>query len=147
MSSLEELHSRDDRVYMTSTQMFDYYNYLNSKKRILCTKEMIQMMSFSIFQRKHSCLTKPLNDQIAMLTSSGLISFWNSNFRKNDAHREEYENRDGPKRLNISQFNGLMIICVTLYIIGILIFVLELMSVRHKTIKTIIDFISFDGFK
>lgn len=92
-------------------------------------------------------MTTTLNDQISRLTSSGLVSFWDSNFRKNNANRKQYENSADPKRLHISQFNGLMIICVALYMIGILIFVIDVMSVRHKSIKIITDFFSFDGFK
>lgn len=57
-----------------------------------------------------------------MLTSSGLISFWNSSFRKNNGHGKQYENTAVPNRLNISQFNGLVMICVALYMIDILVF-------------------------
>lgn len=148
MTALGQLHSDDfDGVFMTSTQIFDYYNFLHKKTRILRTKETIQMIAYSIFTAKQSCLTKPLNHQIAKLTSNGLITVWNNGFRKNTARKNQFNDSGEPKRLAIDQINGLITICMVLYTICVIIFILELMSARHESIKIIMDFFSFDGTK
>lgn len=144
ISELAKLQDDDfDGVFMT--QIFEYYNYLHPNDRILQCKEIIRMVSYVIYLRKHSCLTKPMNRQIHMLSSSGLITAWNSNFKKHSAHKPQSSSQIGPKRLSVDQVKGLMTICMISYAAGVVIFVLELLSSRNRSIKMILDYFSSDG--
>lgn len=147
MSALDNLHSDDfNGIFMVSQEIFEYYNFLNNEsQRIICQKETIRMMLFSIYLPKHSCITDVVNLVIHRLTSSGLIPFWTAQFRKSNARRK-HDKRE-PKRLAIDQINGLITICTIFYIICVMCFIFELMSIRHASIKMIMDFFSSDKTK
>ncbi|KAG4066326.1 hypothetical protein HA402_000550 [Bradysia odoriphaga] len=144
ISELTKLQDDDfDGVFMT--QIFDYYTYLHPNDRIFQCKEIIRMVSYTIYLRKHSCLTQPLNQQIQMLTSSGLISGWNSNFKRNSASKLRTTDQIEPKRLSVDQVNGLIVICMILYAISVIVFVFELVSSRRRPIKIVLDYFSSSG--
>lgn len=128
-------------VFMASAQIIDYYHFrrLNGEP-ILRTRETIQLLPYSIYLRRQSCLTHPINLQIALLSSNGLIANWDSKYRANNFLKSKSNDNREPKRLVIDQISGVIIICMVLYAIGVIIFILELMSTRHETIKIVMDF-------
>lgn len=79
-----------------------------------------------------------------MLTSSGLLSAWNSNFQKNYAHKPKSNDEIEPKRLSFDQVSGLMIICTISYAISVGIFILEVMSTGSRSIKILLDYFASD---
>lgn len=138
---LQLRNSSHDGVYMTYAQVIEYYNQQNfPQPEILKTKESIQMLPFSIFFRKHSCITNTFNRQIEAGTSSGLISFWADRLTKSHF---KFNGKIKPKTLKFNQIKGILMICMCLYGFSIIIFFVELLSARHKRIKRFVDFFTY----
>lgn len=106
---------------------------------ILMSKEYMQMMTYTIFFQKNSWLKNSFDHQILNLQCSGLIQHWEKLFTRTIKDIEENE----PKKLRVDQFIGIIEICSALYALSVLIFIMELMTLKYKKIKKIIDFRTF----
>lgn len=99
---------RDDQfrgVYLSSKTFISYNNFQNSQEpQILITKDYLQMSSFYILYRKHSCLKKPFDLQLSTFHSSGLVQHWEEIFTRTIEDIEETE----PKELTVDQIIGII---------------------------------------
>lgn len=125
---------------MTISQVADYFNLLHFPNiQILKTKQYIQAMPFCMYFRKHSFLERPFNQQLNLYSSSGLIVQWAKNFRKQPFDSDRVE----PRPLLLDQITGVLAVCVCLTAASVVVFILELMSNCHDTIKRIMDFFTY----
>lgn len=135
-------NSSFDGVYLASGQSIDYFNLKNfPRTKIFKTKERIKMLPYSIYFRKHSCLVREVNNQIDKYTSNGLISNWYRRFTKTYNYRNDPTT---PKKLAYDQISGIVTICVFMYAISCIVFVLELMTRNHERLKNIFDFLTWN---
>lgn len=126
-------------AFLASSLRVEYFNIVNSRKvKILKTKDYIRLLPFCMYFRKHSCLMKPFNRQISAYTSSGLINFWASAFRKS-AHSKS--DKKEPKPMSLHQVVGVIIVCSFLIAVSLIIFTLELLSTKFQAIKSSLDFL------
>lgn len=134
---------RDEKyrgVYETAKSYISYINWVRFREpTILMTKDTIQLAPIVIIIQKPSCLKKPFDQQILAFQSSGLIQDFEKYFTKNIKDIEDKE----PKKLNIDQFIGLIEICAVLYALSFLIFLMELLALKHEKMKKFIDFFTF----
>lgn len=123
--------------------MVDYFNLRNFPNvKVLKTEQVINQLSYCIYFQKHSCLTKEFNRQIDMITSCGFIQIWSRKFSQ--GYRKRYrKDHIAPHALGYDQISGLIIVCVFMYLISCIIFVFELMSLKHDSIKRLMDFFTF----
>lgn len=129
-------------VFMSFTQTIDYFNRLHfPEMHILKTKQDIQMMPFAVYFRKHSCLKITFNSQIEAYVSGGLINFWASKFQTKFHSKT---NGIEPSPLSLYQVKGVVKVCIGLFVISILVFILELMSTCHESIKNLLDFLTYN---
>lgn len=127
-------------AFMAISQTVDYFNFLHFPKlQILKTKQYIQAMPFCMYFRKHSFLEEPFNHQMNLYSSSGLIVQWARNFKKPSYKSDRTE----PKALSLGQIAGVLVICIFMAAASVIVFIFELMSNCHETIKTIMDFFTF----
>lgn len=141
---IDALHNmtgeNSDTAIMSISQIVDYYNLLHfPKTQVLKTKQYVQSMPFCMYFRKHSSLEKPFNQQINLYSSSGLIVTWAEQFKKPSYKSERME----PKALSLDQIIGLLIICFCLIAASVIMFIFELMSNNHETVRIIMDFLTF----
>lgn len=128
-------------AYLTNSLRVDYFNFVNRRKvKILKTKEYIRLLPFCMYFRRHSCLIKPFDKQIAAYTSSGLIDFWANKFRRSITNKSD---RKEPKPMSLHQIAGVLIMCSYLIAVSLIVFFLEVSSMRFETIKTFLDFLMF----
>lgn len=141
MEELPKLRDENYRgVYLTTAQIINYYNLQNfPKPAILKTKEYVQMITFTIYFQKYSCLLRTFDRNIAAFVTNGLIHYWDEQFTKIIDQIEDPE----PKQLNIDQIAGVIEICAVLYALSVLVFIMEIMASHHEAIKKIIDFFTF----
>lgn len=142
-SSLATVNLRDEEfrgVYLTHGRAISYENMLYFRKqKILRTKEHMQMLPMTILLRKYSCLRRSFDFHISALRTSGLIDYWEEIYP--DAIKKIEDKKS--EKLKIGQIVGVIEVCGVLYTISLLIFILELMTLKHGRIKTFIDFFAF----
>lgn len=125
---------------MSISQVVDYFNFLHFPNvQVLKTKQYIQAMPFCMYFRKHSFLERPFNQQLNLYSPSGLIVQWAKNFRKQAFNSDRIE----PQPLLLDQFTGVLAVCICLSAASVVVFILELMSNCHDTIKKIMDFFTY----
>lgn len=125
---------------MTTSQIVDYLNLLRFPDvQILKTKQYVQAMPFCMYFRKHSCFERPFNEQLNLYSSSGLIYQWARQFSKPSVKDDEME----PKPLSLNQIAGVLVICMALIATSIIVFIFELISNCHGTVKKMMDFLTY----
>lgn len=127
-------------VHEVTKGVIRYYNLLHFQEQpILITKDDIKLAPISVVIREPSCLKMPINHQIFAFRSSGLVQHWEKKYIKTIKEIEDNE----PKKLNIDQFIGLIKICAVLHALSFLIFITELLTLKYRKMKKIIDFFTF----
>lgn len=139
MDHLQNLTVDDfDGAYQATSQAIDYFNLRNfPKPNILKTKQNIHMMPFCVYFKKHSCLVRPFNHQINLYNSNGLILSWVRQFKKT---RLIKNNQMDPKTLSVNQISGIMTVCGILNAFSIIVFIFELISTSHASVKKLLSF-------
>lgn len=141
MNALRNLTNDNANIAIMSTsQIVDYFNFLHFPNiQILKTKQYIQALPFCMYLRKHSFLEKPFNQQLNSFSSSGLIFQWAKNFKKQSFKSDRIE----PRALSFDQIAGVLLVCIFMTVTSLIVFICELMSSYHATIKTVMDFFTF----
>lgn len=130
-----------DGAMLANSERVDYFNAINNRNvKILKTKDYIRLLPLCMYFRKHSCLVRPFNQQIAAYTSSGLIHFWARKFQKSQHNKSE---RPEPKPMSLDQIVGVITMSMCLIAVSCIVFILELLSPRFDVIKEILDFLMF----
>lgn len=147
VSNLDNFRNLTDEnfggAYMSISQVVDYFNLKNFPHiNILKTKQYVQLMPFCIYYRKHSCLVRPFNEQISLLTSSGMIVSWARLYKTPNYKHSQIQPKT--QSLTFNQISGLITVCGLLIVISVIVFGLELMSTSHETIKIVLDFVTFN---
>lgn len=139
MNQLQNLTDDDfDGAYQAISQAIDYFNLLNfPKPKILKTKENIHMMPFCLYFKKHSSLVRPFNHQINLYNSNGLILKWVRQFKKTRLIKNIQME---PKTLAVDQISGIMTVCGVLNAFSIVVFIFELISTSHASVKKLFGF-------
>lgn len=138
--SLDELRGVDlDGPYCQLKNIVDYNNFINFRKpKLLMTKEYIKMYPIVMYVRKTTCLKVTFDRQIAALHSSGLVEHWQKSYTKTVKDPEDRN----PKKLKIDQFIGIIEICAVMYALSFFVFIMELMTLKCKRIRTLMDFLT-----
>lgn len=125
---------------MVISQIVDYFNFQHFPRiNILKTKQYEQLMPFCMYFKKHSCLLHSFNEQINLMSSSGLIASWARHYVRPPYKNDQME----PKAVNLDQIVGVIIVCICLITISLIVFILEVISTSHGTIKSVLDFFTF----
>lgn len=131
-----------DGALMSISQIVDYFNFLHFPKiNILKTKQYVQSMPFCMYFRKHSYLLQPFNDHLNSMSSGGLIVIWQRKYVRSLQQNDQKE----PQAVNLDQITGVIIVCICLFGTSLIVFIFELMSSSHGTIKSVLDFFTFKG--
>lgn len=141
MDALRNVSNENANIaFMSISQILDYFNFLHFPNiQILKTKQYIQAMPFCMYFRKHSFLEKSFNSQLNLYSSSGFIVQWAKNFRKQSFKSDRTE----PKPLKLDQIEGVLVVCMFMTAASVIVFIFELMSNCHGSIKKITDFFTF----
>lgn len=126
-------------AYLAGAQVIDYVNLMNFPNvNLLKTKDYLLLTPVCIYFRKHSCLLKPLNNQISLYINSGLIKSWTNQYKLPTYKESELSL---PKALRFNQISGIVNVCFYLSIASIIVFFLEVLSKRYRKIKAVLDFL------
>lgn len=133
-----------DGAFLSTEAGIAYYNKMHKNKTVLSTVEQLFLVPFSIFFKKHSCLTAPVNEQINDYTSSGLLHNWVSHFIDPRYLSKKTDQQDAsPKRLAVNQLIGAFQLCIFMYGFSIFIFFLEIISSHIECVRLMLDFFTY----
>lgn len=131
-------------VYLSTSEAIAYYNSIHKDHMpILETKDRVYFLSFSIYFRKNSCLTKPFDRQLGKYTTNGLIDQWTSTLM----HKKTKASSQLTKieALNFHQIQGVVVLTIAMYAFSAFMFCIELLSMRIASIRKIVGFLTFEG--
>ncbi|XP_037046524.1 glutamate receptor ionotropic, delta-2-like [Bradysia coprophila] len=128
-------------VYCNDLQM-KYFNLLNPLRRLQMTKDRLFLMSVVIYFNHVSALQPIFDQELLLLTDSGLIQYWAQEFT--DGRLDSKKNRQRiPKKLNIQNVLAIFEICLGLLTICLLVFVLEKIGTRFTWLRNIIEKLTY----
>lgn len=148
-STMEEefehlLDSEFEGAFLGTEASVSYYNKMNPRKAVALTNQMY-LVPFSMFFKKHSCLTAEVNSQINAYTSSGLLQNWINRFmdKKYFNYLQSNQRDREHTQLNLDQLWGAVQLCLGSFCMCICIFAMEIASIRYRWIKHVMDFFTY----
>lgn len=140
--NLRSLYDDDiDGVVLASDISQKAFNLENSPHRRLgFTKDRLFMYSPVFLFRKKSVLTTVINKQLQTLRETGLIEFWIKNYI--DDRKPRSKQRE-PTKLRMENILAAFQICGIMYFVSLLVFVLELFSVKYEKVKRVLDYFTY----
>lgn len=127
-------------VFIGTLDIVEYHNILHYKKGILIpSKRRIYLLPLAIFFQKYSFLMLNFNKYIEMLHTGGFIQIWSKIYQKMSLrHRDKHL---APKQISIEQIGGIYIIATCAYAICLLVFFVELLSLKIKFLQTLFRYL------
>lgn len=118
-------------VYVTSDISMAYFNKLSRGRQndlVPLSKEKLWTAYLTIFLHKQSCLTASFNPAIEKFTEHGFFTKWTKDYTVANGMR----NIDAPQILMLHQIQGIFHLCAGLYILAIIVFLVEIISVKWR---------------
>lgn len=123
-------------VFVVAVDTMAAYNRKHRQNgTISMAKDRIFLLPVSIFFTRSSCLEPAFNDQLQKYISSGLFSSWTKQFIDHKYSKEIRKTSNEPEKLSVHQITGILIILFAVYGISILVFIIELLSVKYHLIR------------
>lgn len=133
-------NSNVNAVAFTSNLVQKAYNLKNPQSRLGFTKDRLFMHSTVIVFRKKSVLTTIFNEKLMTLREFGLIDYW---MRNSIDDRKSKSKKTEPAQLRLENIVAAFQICGVLYLIGLVVFMLEVISTKCKRVKCILDYFNY----
>jgi hypothetical protein len=127
-------------AFLTSEDHLIYYNMMNYPNVLVnIASEPLFSIKLCIYLKKKSSLIGQINKQLIALTTHGFIKQWKYSFIERRFLTKPKQNPE-PKKLNLSQVKGgFQLLLFGAFMAGV-VFLLELLSVRLKMLRTFFDF-------
>lgn len=147
-SSSDHLCVKSNRTHLKSKQAMLLSNFVNNHlnqidtihDRQFATSANIYQYPLSMVLKKSSYLKTKLDREIEKYLANGLIKYWIGN---NEKVSVITPNRGGPSELTVNELLGCFQICLIFYFFSILVFVLELSSVKIRFVKKIMNWLIY----
>ncbi|XP_055295215.1 uncharacterized protein LOC129564986 [Sitodiplosis mosellana] len=118
-----------------------YFNLLNSpRKRLTFTKDSLFIYTPVVYFHKQSIMHNIFNEEILEIREAGLINFWTKKYVDN---RRPNSNQGTRTKLQIDHVVAVLHICSTMYAISFVVFIMEVISVKCRRIKYVLDYLTF----
>lgn len=114
----------------------EYYNKLADKRIFKPSRKLFAPIYVTYYFRKYSNLVGIFDKAMQSLVEAGLIDFWQKPIRS--IHLEdEFDEGSRLKALAFAHVEGIFIVATVLYFIAILMFLLEMLSMRVRFLRLI----------
>uniref|UniRef100_A0AAG5DNK1 Ionotropic glutamate receptor L-glutamate and glycine-binding domain-containing protein n=1 Tax=Anopheles atroparvus TaxID=41427 RepID=A0AAG5DNK1_ANOAO len=134
----------DDRVVLCPLDIVAYHNRFRKRtlggKPIHVTRDSITRFPVTIYYQPKSLLTNVFDREVRKLDQSGLMHFWVRNYGDYDFQTRLEGGGGDPKKLTNSHLAGAYQIFVVALLLSVLVFVVELVSVRVRSLRIVLDF-------
>lgn len=141
MELLQYFSESDDYcAIFTAKVSYKKFNLLHaSDRQIYNAKDQLFTTSAVFYFRKPSNLIEPFNKEIHKFQEAGLIEFWRSKYR--DDRKDKPRNE--PKGLVMFNLMIIFEISAAMYLIGFIVFILEVFSEKCARVKRALDYITY----
>lgn len=119
-----------------------YFNLISAPRRLQMTKDRLFLMSVVIYFNRVSVLQPIFDRELMSLTDSGLIQYWVREYIDDRSQSKRYV-QQVPKKLKPENVIAIFEICAGLLAFCFLVFVLEKLSERFISLKTVVDNITY----
>lgn len=127
-------------MLFTSDLVAKYFIYKNEdQNKIGYTINIIRPFSPVFFFSKHSMLTWIFNKKLESTIESGLIVHWIADYEG----KINRNNEKKLKKLSITSILTILQITAAMYIIAFIVFLMEIFSYKHKSIKKCLDYLTY----
>lgn len=134
------MHDNDTNAVAYSTKLcLLSYNLHNPQHRLAGTKDHLHMFPSIFFFRKTSPLVMEFNRQLQLLQESGLIEYW----IKNITNPHKSNEKSAPTKLQMKSILAVFQFCGAMYVVSFIVFILEIVSMKSKRVKCIIEYITY----
>lgn len=122
-------------------------NYFNLRRfrggLVRTTKDRLILAPLVIYFHQHTPLyyLNRIDEEITSYREHGLIDNWVSKYH--DRRFVTVAEDKTPKAIQIQSFYGIMIVCLTLLMMSVFVFLLELFSPRNLYIRCIVEFLTY----
>lgn len=131
-------------VFLTSIEGMAAFNRGHiANGTISITKERVFLLPVSVFFTRSSCLEPVFNEEIHKFSSSGLLFTWAKKFIDLKYVREtrKRDRNSGPRKLSVHQITGILIILFAMHGISLLVFIIELLSIKYVLIQRMLEYL------
>lgn len=127
-------------MVLVNHMSWEYFNLVNSpNQRLGFTKDRLFMYCPAFFFSKKSTLKVVFNEELGKLRESGVIEHWIKKY----VDGRKIKPIQAPIKLKIFNIFAAFEICIVMYFISFIIFILELLSVKYYRIKLFIETITY----
>lgn len=142
MDKIQKFHNNSNKaVLIESLFVLNYFNLVNYPNgQLSFPKERLFIASYSMFFRKKSILKNLFNQEILEIAESGLKNYWISKYTD---ERKVQMNQRTSSQLHIENIIGVVQIGAIMYVICLIVFILEVISVRHPRVKRLLDYLTY----
>lgn len=140
----EKVRHHDTDFVLTTTKFHaEYANSVNFSRGVLMvTKDSFREVSICTYLPKGSYLARPFSLAISHLISSGLIDNWKNKYVNEKLKYNRYDT-DEPHQLKYLHIRGCVQLCLALYVLSIIVFVLEILTKYSKKLRKIVNFFTY----
>lgn len=129
-----------DGVVLSNHLSLHYFNLVNSpQRRLSFTKDRLFVYFPAILFRKKSILKELFNEEMQKLTQAGLVQLWTTKYMDS---RNMKINRI-PETIQMEHIIGAFYICLALYLVSFITFISEVISVKCRRVKRILDYLTY----
>lgn len=113
----------------------EYYNKLAEKRIFKAMRKSFVPTSVTYYFQKHSFLVPIFDEKIRYFIAAGLLEFWAKPLQSFYTLDDEIANGVQPKVLSFAHIEGIFTVVITLYLVSVTIFILELLSQRCRILR------------
>lgn len=126
-------------VFVGTIDMVGYHNTLYHKNGVLVpSKRRIYLLPLGIFFQKYSCLMPPFNKYIEMLHTGGFIQMWSKIYQT--IYLPHQLKHSVPRKISIEQVSGIYIIALYASAFCLLVFLVELLSLKIRWLQIVFKY-------
>ena len=130
-------------IFATETAV-SYFNLRSFRGGLVrTTKDRLYLAPMVIYLHQQLPLyyLNRVNTEITLYREHGLIDHWFSKYK--DRRFMNVAEDKTPKAIQIHSFYGILIVCLTLLMMSVVVFVLELLSPRSPYIRWVVEFLTY----
>lgn len=118
-----------------------YFHKLQDPKRYLSyTKDRLFIQNTVFYFNKRCTLRELFNQKLRIFQEAGLVDYWIENYTESMRMKPTGKS---PSKLKLANIFGAFQISIIMYIFCSIVFILEIVSVRIRHVKFVIDYFTY----
>lgn len=118
-----------------------YFHMLHDPQQYLAfTKDRLFIQNTVFYFNDISILKEIFNRKLRSFQEAGFVEFW---VKKYTESMRMKRNRRNPTKLELNSILGLFQICIVMYLVSCIVFILEMVVAKIRYIQPILDYLTY----